>query len=76
VDVGVERSLNDIEDWKARDPIARLSKSMIEAGFWSQSQEDALNQRLDDEIDKAWNKAMSDSYPEPNSTLRYVYAEK
>ncbi|MEO1944670.1 MAG: thiamine pyrophosphate-dependent enzyme, partial [Candidatus Thioglobus sp.] len=76
VDVGVERSLDDIEHWKARDPITRLSKSMIESGDWSQYQEDALNQKLDDEIDRAWDKAMSDSYPEPGSTLRYVYAEE
>ena len=75
VDVGVERSLDDIESWKARDPIARLSKSMIEAGFWNQSQEYALNQRLDNEIDQAWDKAMNDPYPKLNSTLRYVYAE-
>lgn len=75
VDVGVERSLDDIESWKARDPIARLSKSMIEVGFWNQSQEYVLNQRLDSEIDQAWGKAMNDPYPKPNSTLRYVYAK-
>ncbi|SMM98522.1 Pyruvate dehydrogenase E1 component alpha subunit [uncultured Candidatus Thioglobus sp.] len=76
VDVGVERSLDDIENWKARDPIARLSQAMIESGAWSQSQENALNARLDDEINKAWDKAMSDPYPSADATLKYVYSEK
>ena len=76
VDVGVERSLDDIENWKARDPILRLSKAMMEQGKWSQSQEDELNQKLDNDIDKAWSKAMSDPYPKSDVTLRYVYAEE
>ena len=76
VDVGVERSLDDIENWKARDPILRLSKAMMEQGKWGQSQEDELNQKLDNDIDKAWNKAMSDPYPKSDVTLKYVYAEE
>ena len=38
VDVGVDRALDDIENWKARDPIARLSKSMIKSKIWSEEQ--------------------------------------
>ena len=76
VDVGVERSLDDIENWKARDPILRLSKAMMEQGKWGQSQEDELNQKLDNDIDKAWSKAMSDPYPKSDVTLKYVYAEE
>jgi pyruvate dehydrogenase E1 component alpha subunit len=74
VDVGVDRSLDDIENWRARDPINRLSRSMIEMGFWSDSQEYVLNQKLDNEINKAWNKASDDPYPSPDVTLKYVYS--
>ncbi|VVH66257.1 Pyruvate dehydrogenase E1 component alpha subunit (EC [uncultured Gammaproteobacteria bacterium] len=73
VDVGVDRSMNDIENWKARDPIARLSKSMIEAGLWSYDQEDTLDKTLDNEIAKAWSKAMGDPYPDAEVTLHYVF---
>jgi TPP-dependent pyruvate/acetoin dehydrogenase alpha subunit len=48
VDVGVDRSLNDIEHWKARDPILRLSKSMIKAKIWSMKQEEGLINNLYD----------------------------
>jgi len=74
VDVGVKRSLDDIDNWKARDPIARLSKAMIKANIWSAEQQEALEVKLDRNIRSAWDKAMNDSYPSSDSTLKYVYA--
>ena len=74
VDVGVERSLDDIENWKERDPITRLSDSMIAEGLWNQEQEDELNNELDEQIKVAWGKAMNDPYPNPDATLKYVYS--
>jgi TPP-dependent pyruvate/acetoin dehydrogenase alpha subunit len=74
VDVGVERSLDDIENWKARDPVARLSKSMIEAGIWSDEQELELSSKMDKEIQSGWEKAMNDEYPSTDATLKYVYS--
>jgi len=74
VDVGVKRSLEDIGNWKARDPIARLSQSMIQAGIWSQSQESELNQKLDNEIEEAWGRAIEDPYPSLEVIQGYVYS--
>ena len=74
VDVGVDRSLDDIEQWKARDPILRLSKSMIKANIWSTKQEEDLINKLDKEIQVAWEKAMNDPYPSSDATLKYVYS--
>ena len=74
VDVGVDRSLDDIEQWKARDPILRLSKSMIKANIWSTKQEKDLINKLDKEIQVAWEKAMNDPYPSSDATLKYVYS--
>ena len=74
VDVGVDRSLNDIEHWKARDPILRLSKSMIKAKMWTTEEEKNLNNKIDKEIQIAWEMAMNDPYPSPDATLKYVYS--
>lgn len=74
VDVGVERSLDDIENWKARDPIARLSASMLSAGMWSEAEELAFNKGLDMDIAEAWEQAMQDPYPKGSATLDYVYS--
>lgn len=74
VDVGVKRSLVDIENWKARDPITRLSFSMMAEGLWNQNQENELNKGLDVEIKAAWEKAMNDPYPNLDATLKHVYS--
>jgi len=75
VDVGVKRSLVDIENWKARDPILRLSNAMKDAGIWNENQENELNKGLDEQIKVAWEKAMNDPYPDENATLNYVYSQ-
>lgn len=62
VDVGVDRSLDDIENWKARDPIHRLSKSMVKKGCWSLDEEDEYKKQVDIDITLAWDKAMNDQF--------------
>jgi pyruvate dehydrogenase E1 component alpha subunit len=74
VDVGVDRSLDDIENWKARDPISRLSRAMIKEGIWSEAEELTLNEQLDIDIAQAWGQAVGDPYPDSDSTLKYVYS--
>tara|TARA_B100000780_G_scaffold84908_1_gene58183 strand:- start:1888 stop:2928 length:1041 start_codon:yes stop_codon:yes gene_type:complete len=74
VDVGVDRSLDDIENWKARDPILRLSRPMIEKGLWTVEEELSFIKDLDKGISEAWDMAMNDPYPEIDATLNYVYA--
>lgn len=74
IDVGVERSLDDIENWKVKDPISNLSKSLIEANEWSLNQEEDLNTKLDEEIQVAWEKAMNDPYPSNEALNKYLYS--
>ena len=74
VDVGVDRALDDIENWKARDPIARLSKSMIKSKIWTKEQELELGNKIDKEIQTAWEMAINDPYPSADATLKYVYS--
>jgi pyruvate dehydrogenase E1 component alpha subunit len=74
IDVGVARSMKDIENWKARDPIRRLSESMINSKVWSKEEEQQLNDKIDGEIKIAWKKSMNDSYPSKDSILNFVYS--
>jgi pyruvate dehydrogenase E1 component alpha subunit len=76
IDVGVNRSLEDVDNWRARDPISRLSAAMIESGMWSQEQESSLSNDLDSEILAAWDKAMEDPYPDDSATMDMVYANR
>jgi len=74
VDVGVDRSLSDIKQWKARDPIERLSQAMIEAGLWNEERQIIMEDEIDQHIKAAWKQAMSDPYPSLEVTARYVYS--
>ncbi|MDC3359875.1 thiamine pyrophosphate-dependent dehydrogenase E1 component subunit alpha [Gammaproteobacteria bacterium] len=73
VDVGVERSTEDIANWKKRDPILRLSSSLIEHGLWTVEDERSFINELDKKINNAWDSATNDPYPDLEATLDYVY---
>ena len=75
IDVGVKRSKKDIQNWKKRDPIKRLSQSMINSKLWSLKKEKKLNDKIDLEIKIAWNKAMKDPFPSTDSIHKYVYSK-
>jgi pyruvate dehydrogenase E1 component alpha subunit len=74
VDVGVNRSIIDLENWRARDPIARLRSAMMSNGMWTEDQDNALMTELDRRIDSAWIAAMQDPYPAESALLDRVYA--
>jgi TPP-dependent pyruvate/acetoin dehydrogenase alpha subunit len=74
IDVGVARSMEDIKNWKARDPIHRLSQSMIHSKIWTKEEENELSSKIDRDIQIAWDKAMNDPYPSKDSILKFVYS--
>ena len=76
VDVGVNRSIDDMDNWKLRDPVSRLCNSMIEQNLWSEEESESLEKEIDLKIEDAWNKALKDDYPDKNATLEYVYSNK
>ena len=74
IDVGVNRSAEDLAAWRKRDPVARLVAGMIGAKVCTREQVDALEKRLESEIEAAWKQALADPYPEPSALLDRVYA--
>lgn len=74
IDVGVNRSFEDRENWLKRDPIMRLSLGMINSGFWSREQELELNKEIDSIIEIAWERALKDPTPDKLDTMKYVYS--
>lgn len=74
IDVGVHRSLEELNDWRRRDPVRRLEEGMIGAGYWSAADTSALTEELNQEIAAAWDQAMADPYPNPEALLDRVYA--
>ena len=74
VDVGVSRSTENLANWRARDPVSRLATAMERAGFWSTADQAAVVEDLVHEITAAWDRAITDPWPQDDSLLDRVYA--
>ena len=74
IDVDVKRSMEDIKNWKARDPIQRLSQAMNNLKLWNKKEEQKLIKKIENQINLAWKKAMKDPFPSKDSIDKYVYS--
>jgi TPP-dependent pyruvate/acetoin dehydrogenase alpha subunit len=74
IDVGVSRSIEELRNWRARDPIGRLAAALERVGEWSQARQDKLVEEINAEIKLAWNRALADPWPKPEALLDRVYA--
>jgi pyruvate dehydrogenase E1 component alpha subunit len=76
IDVGVNRSTEDLARWRARDPVGRLRTAMEQAGFWTGTDHASLVDELDGVVADAWNLAMDDPWPAPGALLDRVFATR
>jgi TPP-dependent pyruvate/acetoin dehydrogenase alpha subunit len=74
IDVGVSRSTEDLANWRARDPVSRLTSAMEHSGFWSAADHATLVGKLETEIAAAWDQAMNDPWPAAHALMDRVYA--
>ena len=74
VDVGVNRSADELESWRRRDPVRRLEDAMLDAGFWSEAEGRVLREGLAAAAETAWTQAEADPYPPADALLDRVYA--
>lgn len=76
IDVGVNRSSEDVTKWHKRDPVARLASALMDAGLLNEKSYEGRKAALQNEIQSSWDKAKLDPYPEPSALTDYVYATK
>ncbi len=74
VDVGVNRSRAEIEAWKGRDPLKRLSEAMLTGGILTPSALASVESEIEEEISEAWKQAETDPFPPAGALLDRVYA--
>lgn len=74
IDVGVNRSMDDLVNWKKRDPIKRLLDGLDVIGVEAVELRKQIEERIATEIDRAWAAAVADPYPQPEALLKRVYA--
>ncbi|MBF0424569.1 MAG: thiamine pyrophosphate-dependent dehydrogenase E1 component subunit alpha [Magnetococcales bacterium] len=75
IDVGIKRKLDDLVQWKQRDPIARLRQALQTTGHLTPGAFAAMQQEIQARIDQEVAAARSAPYPDPAVLLDYVYCQ-
>ena len=74
-DAEVYREAAEVAEWKAADPIARLERALIEAGWFEAPALARVRDDVDREVEAAERFARESPYPDPESAFDYVYTE-
>lgn len=72
----VYRTKEEVEANWAKDGIPRLKQYMIDAGFWSEEEDEQLHAEVTAEINEATQYGDQAPFPDPEDTLLHVYAEE
>lgn len=64
----------EVEEWKRRDPIARMLRHVQQQGIWSMEQQEALEERLNSEVLDAVAAAEKAGPPPIDSLVEDVFA--
>lgn len=67
------RTKEELDEWKAKDPIPRLEKKLIETGALTQAQVDETRKKVRDEVEAAIRFAEESPWPEPSEVTDDVY---
>ncbi|MFC2023537.1 pyruvate dehydrogenase complex E1 component subunit beta [Chloroflexota bacterium] len=60
--------------WKARDPIPAFAEWLVDNGMCTQEEIDALEEQVEDAIEKATRFALESPFPAPEELEEFVYA--
>ncbi len=69
------RDADELEREKKMDPLPKFATYLKEVGVLTEEMEKELEERIMKEVDEATDYAENAPYAEPESALRYVYAE-
>lgn len=75
IDVGVNRSAEDVSAWRKRDPVARLVAGLQTLGLIDTTQLTGMEIKIAEEVAKAWELAQSDAYPPLTALTSRVFAD-
>jgi TPP-dependent pyruvate/acetoin dehydrogenase alpha subunit len=63
-----------VEEWKAKDPVERFERVLIENGFATQDDLNAIAQRVKQEVDAATDEAERSPMPRPEEAAKGLFA--
>lgn len=70
------RTKEEVEEYKQRDPIEMVLRTIKEKNFASEEEIKAINQRVDDQVEESVKFAEESPWPDDNEVLKDVYVDQ
>ncbi len=70
------RQRDEVEEWRAKDPLTRFQTYLLSVGVLDATGEQLLRQRQQERVDEATEFAEAAPFPPPEDALLHVYAEE
>lgn len=70
------RTKDEVEEYKQRDPIEMVLKSILDNNFATQEEIDEINKRVNDQVTESVKFAEESPWPAADELLKDVYADK
>jgi len=64
----------ELDEWRAKDPIARFAKTIVETGVAQAAELEAIDQAISAEVDREVDAAEKSPLPSPEAAFQGVYA--
>jgi pyruvate dehydrogenase E1 component alpha subunit len=74
IDPAKYRSPEEVEEWKAKDPIPAMERYLAKHSMWSDKFKEETLTKINQEIEEAVEFAEKSPYPEPEEALDHVYS--
>lgn len=68
------RSREEVEEWRARDPIKALRASLLEQSRVPEAEIDRIDQTVAAEVERAFEAAKNAPYPDPATATDHIYS--
>ncbi len=75
IDVGL-RNADELAFWKQRCPIANLERKLVNDGIMTRDEVASMEEKAQETVDAAEDKAIAASKPMPETLLHHVYAKE
>ncbi len=69
------RTEEEVQQWRARDPIVRFERQLEEAGLLSSAEKAAIAREVTETVNRAVEFAEQSPFPDLSELTKYVYAE-
>lgn len=70
------RTKEEVDEYKGKDPIQQVLKTILDNKYATQQDIDAINKRVDDIVDASVKFAEESPWPDDNEVLKDIYVDK